>query len=615
MFVDRRRRGARMDDLEETLFGAPTAELPVTRGAVDVPVLPAAPYVARPRGSAAYTDPFASSDDDTPAAGRRGGGGGGRRRDGAGGGGGVPAGFPPALDGGGGQAWVDEDDGAPGGGAGGVGAINVAAVAKRRKLRLNADEVALSPAAYTARLRTMAAVRAPSTAAWARTPAEVAAADRRRRRAHRRRARASSGAAAGDGGSDSGSSSSSDGQGDGNGGGGGGGGGSAHGADPSDLAAAALAQLQRSTEDGGDLGTAGRGASLPAGTVDIARLEDANVGSPSGAAVKALAFHPNGRLLMTAGPDRAVRLYALPGDAAAAGLLRSTAADAARSTAVRGTVTGVGGKRKVRAVAPTPGAGVTRRPDRKVLSVYIPDFPIRSAAFLGAASGGAGAGGTPGDTIVAAARSPFLITVDVATGTVSRLKPARGRVSSMPGTRSYAASQLPSLEHLLRLVATAADARVYVWDVRSHRCLGEHPDVATVHPTVVATTAGAYATGSSSGVVNLYGEEAGRWTGVGVGTLGGPPPALAKAFPNLTTPVGAAAFSPDGAILASSSYKVKNALRLAHVASRSVFANWPTVKTGLGRVHSIAWSPSGGYLAVGNEVGRALLFRLKAYPV
>lgn len=436
---------------------------------------------------------------------------------------------------------------------------------------------------------------------------------------------------------------------------------------PADAAAAALAQLRRSTEDGGDLGTAGRGAALPAGAIDIVRLEDANAGSPSGAAVKAVAFHPAGRLLLTAGPDRAVRLYALPGDAAAAGLLRATAADTARTTAVRGAVRGGRRGRKVREVAPPVGAGVSRRPDRKVLSVYIPNFPIRSAAFLGAAAGGAGGGGSAGDTIVAAARAPFLTTIDVATGAVSRLKAARGRASAVPGTRGYAATQLPSLEHLLvppagvaapnvtvgvvadggsillldgraggvagvfrarspvlagawsadgqRLVAAAADARVYVWDVRAHRCLGEHPDVATVRPTVVATTAGAYATGSGSGVVNVYAEEAGRWTTAGVGTLGGPPPALAKAFPNLTTPVGAAAFSPDGAILASSSYKVKNALRLAHVASRSVFANWPTVKTGLGRVHALAWSPSGGYLAVGNEVGRALLFRLKAYPV
>ncbi|GAB0491094.1 hypothetical protein MMPV_002342 [Pyropia vietnamensis] len=663
MFVDLRRRGSRMDDLEETVFGAPTAELPVSNQRVEVPVLPAVPYVARLRGSAAYTDPFASSDDDASAAGRGASDGGRRHHDGIRGDIGALTGHPPALDGRGGQAWVDEDDGALRGksdSSGGIGAINVAAVAKRRKLRVDANEVSLSPAAYTARLRAMAAVRAPSSAAWARTPAEVAAADRRRRRAHRRRSQAKADGGGGGGSSDSDntSSSSSD---------DGGGGGPRGGVDPADPAAAALAQLQRSTEDGGDLGTVGRGASLPAGAVDIARLEDANMGSPSGAAVKALAFHPNGRLLMTAGPDRTVRLYALPGDAAAAGLLRSTAADAPRSVAVRGAITKVRGKRVVRAVAPAPGADVSRRPDRKVLSVYIPNFPIRSAAFLGAASGVGGGGGTPGDTIIAAARSPFLMTVDVATGKVSRLSPGRGRASSMQGTRGYAAAQLPSLEHMLvppagvavlnvtvgvvadggsivlldgraggiagllrarspvlagawsadgqRLVATAADARVYVWDVRFHRCLGEHPDEATVRPTVVATTTGAYATGSASGVVNLYGEEVGQWAGKGVGTLGGPPPPVIKAFPNLTTAVGAAAFSPDGAMLASSSYKVKNALRLAHVASRSVFANWPTVKTGLGRVHSLAWSPSGGYLAVGNEVGRALLFRLKAYPV
>ncbi len=73
-----------------------------------------------------------------------------------------------------------------------------------------------------------------------------------------------------------------------------------------------------------------------------------------------------------------------------------------------------------------------------------------------------------------------------------------------------------------------------------------------------------------------------------------------------------AAASPQ--ILAMASRMNKRALRLVHVPSRTVFANWPTPRTPLHYVHSLAFSPGGGYLAVGSAQGRALLYRLKHYP-
>ena len=57
----------------------------------------------------------------------------------------------------------------------------------------------------------------------------------------------------------------------------------------------------------------------------------------------------------------------------------------------------------------------------------------------------------------------------------------------------------------------------------------------------------------------------------------------------------------------------KEALRLVHMPSCTVFSNWPTSKTPLSYVFSLDFSPSGGYLAVGNDKGKVLLYRLKHY--
>ena len=68
-------------------------------------------------------------------------------------------------------------------------------------------------------------------------------------------------------------------------------------------------------------------------------------------------------------------------------------------------------------------------------------------------------------------------------------------------------------------------------------------------------------------------------------------------------------------ILAMASRMAKDALRLVHLPSCTVFSNWPTSRTPLGYVHSLAFSPGGGYLAIGTARGTALLYRLHALPV
>jgi U3 small nucleolar RNA-associated protein 18 len=52
---------------------------------------------------------------------------------------------------------------------------------------------------------------------------------------------------------------------------------------------------------------------------------------------------------------------------------------------------------------------------------------------------------------------------------------------------------------------------------------------------------------------------------------------------------------------------------VVHLPTRTVFSNWPSSKTPLHYVHSLAFSPHCGYFAVGNARGRVLLYRLTHY--
>ena len=53
--------------------------------------------------------------------------------------------------------------------------------------------------------------------------------------------------------------------------------------------------------------------------------------------------------------------------------------------------------------------------------------------------------------------------------------------------------------------------------------------------------------------------------------------------------------------------------RVVHIPTMTVFSTWPTSKSPLHYVHSTAFSPHSGYLAIGNARGRVLLYRLHHY--
>ncbi|KAI1428197.1 Indigoidine synthase A like protein-domain-containing protein [Xylaria sp. FL1777] len=119
------------------------------------------------------------------------------------------------------------------------------------------------------------------------------------------------------------------------------------------------------------------------------------------------------------------------------------------------------------------------------------------------------------------------------------------------------------------------------------------------------------AIGSISGVVNIYDRH----------TLILPSkedelklksrPEPVRALMNLITPVTVLTFSPDGQLLAMASRYQRDALKLVHLPSCTVYRNWPTEQTPLGRIEAVAFGMKSDMLAVGNDTGKIRLWEMR----
>lgn len=166
------------------------------------------------------------------------------------------------------------------------------------------------------------------------------------------------------------------------------------------------------------------------------------------------------------------------------------------------------------------------------------------------------------------------------------------------------------------LYTAGGDGVLHAWDLRTRRCLARGVDEGCLHSTALAASpdGALLAAASSSGVVNLYDPAGLRWADPGTAGPQAPPRLTpTKALMHHTTLVDTLAFSPTAELMVFGSRMQRDALKLLHVPSRTVFSNWPTTRSPLGYVHCADVSPKGGLLAVGNAKGRVLLYRLHHY--
>ncbi|CAI5742948.1 unnamed protein product [Hyaloperonospora brassicae] len=317
---------------------------------------------------------------------------------------------------------------------------------------------------------------------------------------------------------------------------------------------------------------------VPQGELEIVRMKDANQHAPSNAVVQSVQFHPNGQLMLTAGLDKTLRLFQVDGSKNA-----------------------------------------------KVESVFVQSLPMMDAKFtLG------------GQRAVLTGPRQYFFSYDIEAGKITKIPGLYGRKEKKRDTfvvsdngetlvlmgsngymdvvsaKSYesigtlkmngSAQSAAFCENDRYLLSTGSDGQVYKWDMRTRRCVFVHDDEGSLGNHALAASDKYYAAGSKSGVVNIYDN---------AGLTAMPKPR--KALMHLTTQVDRLKFNASSEILAMASTGTKNSLKLVHMPSLTVFANWPTAHTPLHYVSAMDFSPNSGYFAVGNARGRVLLYRLTHY--
>ncbi|XP_014247538.1 U3 small nucleolar RNA-associated protein 18 homolog [Cimex lectularius] len=147
---------------------------------------------------------------------------------------------------------------------------------------------------------------------------------------------------------------------------------------------------------------------------------------------------------------------------------------------------------------------------------------------------------------------------------------------------------------------------IYIWDMARRSFHGKFFDEGCLNGTAIALSpCGKYlATGSSSGIVNLY-----ETNSIGQNES----PKAIKVVENLVTPVSTVRFNPTSQILGIASDKKGNAIKMIHLPSATAFNNFPSLNAQLGKIQAFAFSPSSGYLSCANNNSTAFLFRLRHF--
>lgn len=371
--------------------------------------------------------------------------------------------------------------------------------------------------------------------------------------------------------------------------------------------------------------------------LDVERLRDANEAQERAeepAAIEHIAFHPSARshVLLTASRDRRVRLFQINGS----------------TNPLLETLHVPDLPIKTAQFHPS-GQSVLIAGNRPYLYAY--DIrsgkTIRSSPWRGAGKVVSSAGGTEVD----AGAERDLSFVRFEPGADSRLVAIGGRrgqvhlvdwgaggVTANGGGQRIGELRMnaplagmtwaPSTS-TPRLLTLSTEGRVHVWDVRNRACpvTAFDPGLFGAKGLECASSSlvpSAWAVGSSSGVVNVYGGADDRVTTSATldGLVDTPVAAPVtddvrltsrRALGNLTTAITTMRFSHDAQLLAIASRNKKDALRMVHVPTLQTYSNWPTAGTPLGHVTALDFSSESRYMAIGNSRGRVLLYALRSY--
>ncbi|CAL1546482.1 unnamed protein product [Lymnaea stagnalis] len=328
----------------------------------------------------------------------------------------------------------------------------------------------------------------------------------------------------------------------------------------------------------------GASVSLPSSALEFKRVTDGNKEDPSKASLRNVEFHPKATALLTGGPDNTVRLFAVDGSKN-----RKIHSMFMENTPVfcthfsrGGTEILIGSKGKTFYIYDMEGSkGITYRPKIKGLDIlqmskFVVSPDDRFIAFLGRF----------GYIHLFSQTSKELIDSVKMNGDVISV------CFSKDGKYMY---------------SFGTDGEVYVWDMDTRDCIHHFSDEGCLKGvTVAASPDNNYLVcGSASGIVSVYDREA---------AMASRHPKPLKLIKNLTTKCSGALFNAQSEILALRSKDVEKGIRLVHFPSMTVLPNFPEQHDhDMKNLLSMDFSPSSGYLALGNNKGRCLLYRLQHY--
>ncbi|XP_051888790.1 U3 small nucleolar RNA-associated protein 18 homolog isoform X2 [Pristis pectinata] len=293
-------------------------------------------------------------------------------------------------------------------------------------------------------------------------------------------------------------------------------------------------------------------AALPKGVIQIKNCTDANHARPSTCNLTTTQFHPLAQVILTAGKDQAISLFQVDG---------------------------------------------TMNP--KIQSVCLEKFPVFKARFSadGMQEWQARKFEVSPDGLFLLFIGSFGYLHLLSTKTnefVGSMKingPAIGAAFSPDGSTVYANSD---------------EGDVYVWDVKSRRCVNRFTDEGCLKGTCIAVSHnGQYlACGCNSGIVNVYSRD----------SLNQTSPKPIKSITNLVTAASSLAFNPTTEILAIASKDADDAVKLIHIPSFTAFSNFPMFRRKtIHLAQEMDFSPRSGFFSIANNQGKALLYRVKHY--
>ncbi|EFQ98990.1 U3 small nucleolar RNA-associated protein 18 [Nannizzia gypsea CBS 118893] len=388
-----------------------------------------------------------------------------------------------------------------------------------------------------------------------------------------------------------------------------------------DLSAQPLAKLLQNI---GDLtrsdASAGKKKKLRQGVLDIQRLKDVGGNQPS--SIDSLSFHPHYPLLLSSGPASTLFLHHISPDSASPNPLltslhiRHTPLRTSTFDQPTGNRILCSGRRRFFHVWNMDTGKIEKivgPADRKHELKSMEYFKVspcgRWIGFEGTTKKGGG----------------VVIVFDA--NTMQWV--AQVRIDSRGGVADFAWWSDGE-----GMCVVGKNGEVSEWDGREKRIIARWVDEGAVGTTVLSLGGQTgrqelggdrwVAIGSSSGIVNIYdrkpwadaaavalrkpGKQAEEAADVQLGVPQRPKPV--RVLDQLTTPISHLVFAQDGQFMVMASRWKRDALRLVHLPSCTVYSNWPTSSTPFGRISSVAVSPTSDSIAVANEQGKIRLWEI-----